>query len=272
MLVVMKRPTFTIIRNTSPKRQKFIFKNNQQYFPNSAMKATPSTILNDISSDICLEAINHRHIHHAICPSTFAKKRTVRYDRSFHIRFRLAEKGCSCTLDPTRDWPWRKNNLEEDIYTSVRLNSNPIQRAVAYISEPVLTAMLRWSILLINTRDRSPSYERTPLGISIVSHLSFVWRVLRESKDTRDFDFSFPPSTYRHKERKKEGRGRKKETRIPLLVYGSPPIGQEPEESRSQSISVRGRGGSLINLGSSHAALPLRKPCHPVTMGGDWQS
>lgn len=211
------------------------------------MKATPSTILNDILSDICLEAINHRHIHHAICPSTFAKKRTVRYDRSFHIHFRLAEKGCSCTLDPTRDWPWRKNNLEEDIYTSVRLNSNPIQRAVAYISEPVLTAMLRWSILLINTRDRSPSYERTPLGISIVSHLSFVWRVLRESKDTRDFDFSVSPFTYKHKERKKEGRGRKKETRIPLLVYGSP-ISDWPRTWRkSKSVELGQRPRWLIN-------------------------
>lgn len=211
------------------------------------MKATPSTILNDILSDICLEEINHRHIHHAICPSTFAKKRTVRYDRSFHIHFRLAEKGCSCTLDPTRDWPWRKNNLEEDIYTSVRLNSNPIQRAVAYISEPVLTAMLRWSILLINTRDRSPSYERTPLGISIVSHLSFVWRVLRESKDTRDFDFSVSPFTYKHKERKKEGRGRKKETRIPLLVYGSP-ISDWPRTWRkSKSVELGQRPRWLIN-------------------------
>lgn len=74
------------------------------------------------------------------------------------------------------------------------------------------------------------------------------------------------------RERKKGEEEKRKPEYLCSCMGAQSPIGQEPEESRSQSNSVRGRGGSLINLGSSHAALPLRKPCHPVAMGGDWQS
>ena len=146
--------TWLAIRSQFRGVERIYFWNNQRRdFPNPRARRARCyrTIFDDIPFHVCLCAINHRALPVRQRSQAAEREKTGFQDRSFQIRSRFAEKG--------RDWERTTSRK-----THVRLKGN-------YTSESVLVrSILRWSILLINTRsiDRSPWHEgRRALRISI---------------------------------------------------------------------------------------------------------